>query len=332
MDSLFLNMFLSLKLSFMLRCLFAVFLFSWKLPKQPRYWGRLITWSAFCFLVAFLIPVLAQSTFYVTSMFLVEFLLAMCGIKICCKTEWSVVFYIGAAALSAEHIASMIDSLVAMLWPDVLSFSRVHQITWPILLNWVFIAAVVYVIVYRWMFQSKSITLEQSLTYQITLMLLIQVGGLGFLVWEDLFRCRWRVKRWRLHTKLVMSVSAILTFGGALLFFFFEAGATGAGLTRTAGFNTVDIASMAGASKLLTIFLMVIGGSPGSTAGGVKTTSLAVIVLFANASFRDREKPTVLPRRRHALYSSTTSSTRSTDIMMSCAGQRPVFFRRMISA
>ena len=128
MESLFLNMFLTLKLSFMLRCLFAVFLFSWKLPKQPRYWGRLITWSAFCFLVAFLIPVLAQSTFYVTSMFLVGFLLAMCGIKICCKTEWSVVFYIGAAALSAEHIASMIDSLVAMLWPDVLSFTRFHQI------------------------------------------------------------------------------------------------------------------------------------------------------------------------------------------------------------
>ena len=145
----------------------------------------------------------------------------------------------------------------------------------------------------------------------ITLMLLIQVGGLGFLVWEDLFRCRWRVKRWRLHTKLVMSVSAILTFGGALLFFFFEAGATGEGLTlggrvwtalfasvtaRTAGFNTVDVASMAGASKLLTIFLMVIGGSPGSTAGGVKTTSLAVIVLFAYASFRGREKPTVFGR------------------------------------
>ena len=98
----------------------------------------------------------------------------------------------------------------------------------------------------------------------ITLMLLIQVGGLGFLVWEDLFRCRWRVKRWRLHTKLVMSVSAILTFGGALLFFFFEAGATGEGLTlggrvwtalfasvtaRTAGFNTVDIGSMAGAAS-----------------------------------------------------------------------------------
>ncbi len=145
----------------------------------------------------------------------------------------------------------------------------------------------------------------------ITLMILIQVGGLGFLVWDDLIRCRWKVKRWRLHTKLVMTVSAILTFGGAILFFFLEGNATGQELTvggriwtalfasvtaRTAGFNTVNIADMAGASKLLTIFLMVVGGSPGSTAGGVKTTSLAVITLFAYASFRGREKPTIFGR------------------------------------
>ncbi len=145
----------------------------------------------------------------------------------------------------------------------------------------------------------------------LTLTVLIQVGGLGFLVWDDLIRCRWKVKRWRLHTKLVMVTSVILTFGGALLFFLFESKATGEGMTfggrfwtalfasvtaRTAGFNTVNIADMAGASKLLTIFLMVIGGSPGSTAGGVKTTSLAVITLFAYASFRGREKPTVFGR------------------------------------
>ena len=145
----------------------------------------------------------------------------------------------------------------------------------------------------------------------ITLMLLIQVGGLGFLVWDDLIRCRWKVKRWRLHTKLVIVTSAILTFGGALLIFFFEANATGEGMSlgsriwtalfasvtaRTAGFNSISIPDMAGASKLLTIFLMVIGGSPGSTAGGVKTTSLAVIVLFAHASFRGQEKPTAFGR------------------------------------
>jgi trk system potassium uptake protein TrkH len=145
----------------------------------------------------------------------------------------------------------------------------------------------------------------------ITLILLIQIGGLGFLVWEDLMRCRWRVRRWRLHTKLVIVTSAVLTFGGALLFFFFESGATGEDLSlggriwtalfasvtaRTAGFNTVSVGDMAGGSKLLTIFLMVIGGSPGSTAGGVKTTTLAVIILFSYASFRGRERPAVFGR------------------------------------
>ena len=145
----------------------------------------------------------------------------------------------------------------------------------------------------------------------LTLVVLIQVGGLGFLVWDDLILRKLEFKRWRLHTKLVLIVSAILTFGGALLFFFLEADATGEGLTlggriwtalfasvtaRTAGFNTVSIPDMAGASKLLTIFLMVVGGSPGSTAGGVKTTSMAVIALYAYASFRGREKPTVFGR------------------------------------
>ena len=145
----------------------------------------------------------------------------------------------------------------------------------------------------------------------LTMMLLIQVGGLGFLVWDDLMRCGLRFRRWRLHTKLVMTVSAVLTFGGAVLFLLFERNATGASLSaggriwtalfasvtaRTAGFNSVSIPDMTGASKLLTIFLMLVGGSPGSTAGGVKTTTLAVIFLFTFASFRGREKPTVFGR------------------------------------
>ena len=145
----------------------------------------------------------------------------------------------------------------------------------------------------------------------LTLMVLIQVGGLGFLVWDDLLLRRLEYKRWRLHTKLVLITSAVLTFGGALLFLFFERSATGEGLSawgriwtalfasvtaRTAGFNSVSIPDMSGAGKLLTIFLMIIGGSPGSTAGGVKTTSVAVIALFTFASFRGREKPTAYGR------------------------------------
>lgn len=145
----------------------------------------------------------------------------------------------------------------------------------------------------------------------LVLMALILLGGLGFLVWDDLGTNGFRFRRYRLHTKLVLTVSAILTFGGALLFFLFERKATGAGVglsgrllsalfasvtARTAGFNTVSIPDMSQASRLLTIVLMLIGGSPGSTAGGVKTTTIAVIALYTFASFRGREKPAVFGR------------------------------------
>ncbi len=145
-----------------------------------------------------------------------------------------------------------------------------------------------------------------------TVMALITAGGLGFLVWEDLWRNGLHWKRWKLHTKLVLVTSAVLTFGGAALILILERGATGADLTpgqrvltalfasvsaRTAGFNTVDLAAQSDASKLVTILLMLVGGSPGSTAGGVKTTTVAAIVLFSTASFRGDPAPTVFGRR-----------------------------------
>jgi len=157
----------------------------------------------------------------------------------------------------------------------------------------------------------------------VVIMLLITLGGLGFLVWEDLWNNGLHWRRYRLHTKLVLTTSALLTFGGALLIYLFERNATGAGLSqgqriltalfasvsaRTAGFNTVDLAAQTGATKLVTILLMLVGGSPGSTAGGVKTTTFAVIFLFGIASFRGKEAPTVFGRRlsEHARKKSST--------------------------
>lgn len=129
----------------------------------------------------------------------------------------------------------------------------------------------------------------------VTLMLLIIFGGLGFVVWSDIVTKRFCWKYYNLHTKIVVSVTLILVFGGALLLFVFERQNTIQGMTpggqilaslfgsvtaRTAGFNTVDTGALRPESKLLTIILMFIGGSPGSTAGGVKTTTIAVIVFF----------------------------------------------------
>lgn len=137
----------------------------------------------------------------------------------------------------------------------------------------------------------------------ITVMALITVGGLGFLVWDDLLRRRMRWKRLELHTKLVLTASFALVVVGAALFFLLERRRMNASMPlgqqilvsffsavtpRTAGFNTVDTAALSPGSKLLTIMLMFVGGSSGSTAGGIKTTTLSVIALYAAAGMRRR--------------------------------------------
>lgn len=111
----------------------------------------------------------------------------------------------------------------------------------------------------------------------LTICMLIIIGGLGFLVWRDLVRCRFRWKRLQLHSKLVLTASGILLFGGWLLLLGFEWNASMADLSipekllasffqavtpRTAGFNTVDLSKLSDSGNLLTDFLMLIGGSP----------------------------------------------------------------------
>ena len=135
----------------------------------------------------------------------------------------------------------------------------------------------------------------------LTISALIIIGGLGFVVWRDLVHCRFRFSRLQLHTRLVLTVTGILLGGGTLLFLLFERGAALDGLRpgerllsafflavtpRTAGFNTVDMARLSESGNLLTNVLMLIGGSPGSTAGGIKTTTVAVLLLSAFASGR----------------------------------------------
>lgn len=136
----------------------------------------------------------------------------------------------------------------------------------------------------------------------IVLMVLIIIGGIGFYVWDDLYKNRLHVKRYRLQTKMVLIVTGVLILGGALLFFLLEKDSRAyEGLTtgqkvlaaffnsvtaRTAGFNTTDTALLRPPSQLLTIILMFIGGSPGSTAGGIKTTTIAVIILAVSSTLK----------------------------------------------
>ncbi len=146
----------------------------------------------------------------------------------------------------------------------------------------------------------------------LTISALIVVGGIGFYVWDDLCDHRFNFKRYRLHTKVVLTTTVILLVVPAVMFLLFESGhlfkdmsAGGKALAalfssvtpRTAGFNSVDTAALTPASKLLTEILMFIGGSPGSTAGGVKTTTLAIIIVSVISSVRNTSDEVMFGRR-----------------------------------
>lgn len=142
---------------------------------------------------------------------------------------------------------------------------------------------------------------DTNVVVNFTVMALIVIGGLGFVVWSDLYDTKYKLKKPQFHTKIVLITSLVLLVGGAVLYYIFEYNAAFAHYTwyqkimaalfqsvttRTAGFAMVPMDSLSDSGSLLTVFLMMIGGSPGSTAGGMKTTTLAVLVISACASAR----------------------------------------------
>ena len=169
-----------LKLSNMTRYLSGMLLFSWRLPKRKKYWGRALAWAAFCYVIAGTTPVIGDNTtLYLTSAFLVEFLLSMCVIRVCCVVDWNVTLYIACAVLSAEHIASMADSLTVLLDPGKLSFLESEIITAPILINWSLNLLVCYIAVYLLMFREKKIVGEHGLHFSTMVMLLLVSLGIN---------------------------------------------------------------------------------------------------------------------------------------------------------
>lgn len=145
-----------------------------------------------------------------------------------------------------------------------------------------------------------------------TIMALIILGGIGFIVWDDLWQNKYHFKKYRLHTKIVLITTGVLIVGGAVLYGIFERNHLMAGMNgyersmtslfasvtaRTAGYNTVDLGAMSQASKMLTVVLMFIGGSPGSTAGGIKTTTIVVIIVYIWSNLRNASGCNILGRR-----------------------------------
>ncbi len=146
----------------------------------------------------------------------------------------------------------------------------------------------------------------------LTVCALILLGGLGFLVWREVREKGLRFRRYSLHAKIMLTATAVLTLGGAALFWLAERDNLLAGMSpgeqalaalfqavspRTAGFNTVDLASLTSGGGLLTIVLMFIGAGPGSTGGGVKVTTVAVCLLTLASYIRGRREVGAFNRR-----------------------------------
>ena len=158
-----------------------------------------------------------------------------------------------------------------------------------------------------------------------TTMGLIILGGLGFVVWKDLWQgfkkivkdkvpVKRMIQQWRFQTKIVLSITSFLILFGTILIFLFEyhnpatmeslslpqkiqASLFQSVTTRTAGFETVAQAALTDASSLVSMFLMIIGGSPTGTAGGVKTVTFTILVFCVLSVAKQEESITLFKRR-----------------------------------
>lgn len=146
----------------------------------------------------------------------------------------------------------------------------------------------------------------------LTVIALILLGGLGFLVWRDVWEKGLRFRLYSLHSKLILTASAVLVLGGTALFWWAERDNLLAGMSagqqalvslfqavspRTAGFNTVDLAALTSGGGLLTIALMFVGAGPGSTGGGVKITTVVVCLLTLSSYIRGKREVGAFNRR-----------------------------------
>lgn len=158
---------------------------------------------------------------------------------------------------------------------------------------------------------SKYVSLTQYVnctSINLAVIFLIVIGGIGFLTWEDIYTNKLHFRRYRMQSKVILITSAVLIIVPALYFFFFDlnnlpikqrilSSLFQSVTTRTAGFNTVDLTALQEPSIATMIVLMIIGGSPGSTAGGIKTTTVAVLIANSLATFGRKDSSNFFKRR-----------------------------------
>ena len=151
-----------------------------------------------------------------------------------------------------------------------------------------------------------------NLNVNLTISMLIILGGLGFLVWRDVIHYR-KTKKLLMHTKIVLTGTAILLFSGFMIFLLSEwsnpetlgrlpygqrflAAFFQSVTTRTAGFNSIDIGALKGETKILSCILMFIGAAPGSTGGGIKITTATVVIMTVYSIIKGEDETTVFKR------------------------------------
>ena len=165
------------------------------------------------------------------------------------------------------------------------------------------------------LFSDNFIKFRGDIVVNLTITTLIIVGGIGFIVVQDIYEYRKReIKKLSMHTKIVLSATALLIIAGAVSIYLLEASNPGTFMgmslkdkvlvsyfssvtARTAGFNTVEYSSLRPETLFLTIILMFIGASPGGTGGGVKTSTFAVIIASLYATIRGMSNTVIFKRR-----------------------------------
>jgi trk system potassium uptake protein TrkH len=163
------------------------------------------------------------------------------------------------------------------------------------------------------LFSDNLMKYKGSLIINLTIMTLIILGGIGFLVLLELYQFD-KKKPLSLHTKLVLTITIILILFGSISIFLMEfknidtlgnlslkdkiyTSIFQSVTSRTAGFNTIHIGSMLDSTLGLIIILMFIGASPGSTGGGIKTTTFGLIILYVWSSLTGKKEINLYKRR-----------------------------------
>lgn len=155
---------------------------------------------------------------------------------------------------------------------------------------------------------SSLTTYANNWLVNVVIMLLIIIGGIGFLTWEDVKNNKLRFRKYSLQSKIIIIATFFLITIPATLFFFLEysslplsdrilASLFQAVTPRTAGFNTTDLSEFSEAGLVTTSILMIIGGAPGSTAGGMKITTFVVLLMCMVAVIKRRSDAQILGRR-----------------------------------